>query len=248
MSRRPIYSIWGALNDNPDLLKNMQIPSVVDRDILQDNIVLECEGLSVLYTDPAFLESAITQWSKKMIIKWQKIADALALEYNPLENYRRNETTTGMISRSGTKSRAGSGSKNNSESASDSRNVNSSEAISNSEEGSSTNKVNGMDSPTSLTLTDHDKTETDRAGAQNTTGVESSSGNASRSASENTASVESENDNSTDQDSRSTLVFGNIGTLTSQAMLTSELSIRENWNIYSTIIQDFKNQFCLLVY
>lgn len=41
---------------------------------------------------------------------------------------------------------------------------------------------------------------------------------------------------------------GNIGVTTSQQMLTEEVNLRRQFNIYDFITEDFKSRFCLMVY
>ena len=54
-----------------------------------------------------------------------------------------------------------------------------------------------------------------------------------------------EDDTETTRESR---IHGNIGVTTSQQMLEQELEVAPKLNIMSTIIESFKNRFCLLVY
>lgn len=41
---------------------------------------------------------------------------------------------------------------------------------------------------------------------------------------------------------------GNIGVTTNQQMITAEMEMREQYNIYKIIADDFRAEFCLLVY
>lgn len=41
---------------------------------------------------------------------------------------------------------------------------------------------------------------------------------------------------------------GNIGLTTTQALLTEEVKVRESYNIYGIIAEDFKKRFCIMVY
>ena len=41
---------------------------------------------------------------------------------------------------------------------------------------------------------------------------------------------------------------GNIGVTMTQQMLSAELDVRPKLNIYSYIIEDFKQRFCLMIY
>ena len=95
-------SIWGMYQYNKTLFDRMEIPRQLNKEILVDNILLECNELQILYTDWNFLETAITAWSKKSNVSWQKIADTLDLEYNPIENYDRMESWTDTGRHTGT--------------------------------------------------------------------------------------------------------------------------------------------------
>lgn len=95
-------SIWGMYQYNKTLFDRMEIPTQLNKETLVDNILLECNELQILYTDWNFLETAITAWSKKCNVTWQKIADTLELEYNPIENYDRMESWTDTGRHTGT--------------------------------------------------------------------------------------------------------------------------------------------------
>lgn len=62
----------------------------------------------------------------------------------------------------------------------------------------------------------------------------------------------SDTDNGTSSSTANTIhtgrTHGNIGVTTSQQMLTQELEIAPELNIYRYIIEDFKQRFCLMVY
>ena len=42
--------------------------------------------------------------------------------------------------------------------------------------------------------------------------------------------------------------YGNIGVTTSQQMLESEMQLRGKYDIYSIIVSEFRNKFCILIY
>lgn len=103
-------SIWGMYHYKDGLFDDMFIPTQLDRQTLIDNILLECNEMQILYTNWDFLKSAITAWSKKSVVSWQKIADTLDLEYNPIENYDRMESWTDTARHTGTVIDQGTGS------------------------------------------------------------------------------------------------------------------------------------------
>lgn len=67
------------------------LPEDIDRDTCIDNIMLECGELETLYSEPEFMRAAIGTWSKKHYRTFEKWAEALKIEYAPLENYDRIE-------------------------------------------------------------------------------------------------------------------------------------------------------------
>lgn len=77
--------------NNDDLFAAMVLPANIDKSTLVDSIMLRGAEFEVLYADADTMKYAIGAWSKK----WQKTltrwADALDIEYNPLENYDRRE-------------------------------------------------------------------------------------------------------------------------------------------------------------
>lgn len=254
MALKPVLSMIGLEewysheHEGDSIFKDMSLPDTVDRETLANNIMLETADFTVLYTDPDFMKRAIDMWSTKMMVKWQKLADALELQYNPLENYRRNELEAGSVSRTNESNRNTSSSRNNETSSEDESTTNTSNILSTTEEANALNKVNGMNSPTELTLTEHDQQDTSRQGASRSAGTEGEKSKTKAVGSEVAGATEKENKLEGEKNNRSSLVYGNIGVTTSQQMLESELAIRSNWNMYDIITNDFKNQFCILVY
>lgn len=69
--------------DYPDLyVEGFQL----DRQVLVDNILMECGELNVIYPQPDFFKYAVGQWSKKELPVWQALYDTLFYKYNPLWN------------------------------------------------------------------------------------------------------------------------------------------------------------------
>ena len=97
MSRGANLSILGLYNNDPTVFDLMHFPEGFTADDIQatkDNILIECAELEVLYANPAVMKNIIGVWSYKELPYWQRVYNASKLEYNPIENYRRNETET----------------------------------------------------------------------------------------------------------------------------------------------------------
>lgn len=76
---------------NRNLFSDMILPEDINRQTLIDEIVLECAELEPLYPDPVFLRKAIGIWSRTEQRDWQKVLEAAAAKFNPVENYDRME-------------------------------------------------------------------------------------------------------------------------------------------------------------
>ena len=82
--------IW-LKHKNESLFDLFELPEDIDRDNCIDNIMMECGEFESLYSDPEFMRAAIGTWSKKHYWTFEKWANALQIEYAPLENYDRTE-------------------------------------------------------------------------------------------------------------------------------------------------------------
>ncbi len=90
-------SILGLYRANPTLFDNMVLPYPdvdLNRDMLINNLLMECAEYEILYTDPDFMKWAINQWSAKEINVWNKLLETTKFDYDPIANYDRNETWT----------------------------------------------------------------------------------------------------------------------------------------------------------
>ena len=95
MSRGATMSIMGLYNNDDSIFDLMSFPEGFtdnDKQLVQDSILVECAELEILYPAPAVMKTCIGIWSRKELPYWQRVYNASQLEYNPLENYRRNES------------------------------------------------------------------------------------------------------------------------------------------------------------
>lgn len=99
-------SFFEEMNDS--LFKNLVLPEDCDRDALLGNILLQGADFEVTYPSPYQFQYFIGLWSKKMQPTFTRWFAALALEYNPLENYDRIENWNDNMEGEGTSSSTGS--------------------------------------------------------------------------------------------------------------------------------------------
>lgn len=97
MSNGANLSIMGLHNADPTVLDMMVFPDGFtdeQKRITKENILIECAELEFLYPNPFVAKPIIGIWSSKEKPYWQRVYNASLLEYNPIENYRRNESET----------------------------------------------------------------------------------------------------------------------------------------------------------
>lgn len=232
-----LLTVMGLYNYDNTIFDNLMLPDGVDKPTLIDNIVLETAELECIYPTPVFLKTAIGLWSNVQFLTWDRVYSAMNLDYNPIENYDRQETetTTGTRAHSGkdTTTRSGTVSETGSTTASTQGTA--------SESGTSTNKIAGFDS---TTLVDHDSS----TGSNTRQASDSSTGSSTRSGTDSSTQELTHGEQIADSGSRTSRIHGNIGVTTSQQMLQSELDLAPNLNIYQYITADFRKRFCVEVY
>lgn len=114
-----LIGITSLLTLNPNLFSEMSLPDGVDRELLVDNIVLECAELEVLLADADFMQKAIGRWSKSMVDTWSILTstfDATKAEMWDEDIRHYSRTVDGEGTKSGSTKSSTSGSDNTAES------------------------------------------------------------------------------------------------------------------------------------
>ena len=219
--------IWLQKN-NQSVFDLLSLPEGIDKDNVVDNIILECGEFETLYSDPYFMRSAIGTWSNKHYRTFEKWIAALNLEYNPLENYDRQEDWTDTGDEN-TKT------KFTDDTTAETDSSTTSEGSSN-QNGNTEDLVSAYDSNTyqesEKHVIDTDEDHTDEV-TSNTKLTNDSEQN-----------TEGEKDTI---DKHTGRIHVNIGVTTSQQMLQSELDIAR-FNIIQEITNLFMTELCICVY
>lgn len=213
-------TLIGIYNVTPNLFEYLDLPDGIDTETVRDNILLKSANFEVLYSNPEFIHDAIKVWSAKWYRTFERWQKALEIEYDPLENYDRNEDWTDTLSE--TENRTNSGTGSNTESGTTSDNIST----------GTDEKVSAYNSSTM------------QPNRNTTTGTTSSSSMSSTSSS-NTSGTEATTKSNTVK--RTGRTHGNIGVTTSQQMLEAELSVAR-WNLYDHIADLFLSEFVIPVY
>lgn len=223
-------TLAGLYHFDESLFDNMGFPDGADKQNFIDSLILSYGDCEPLYPDWDFMKNtAIPAWSRKWKNSIEKVYDLLEkLEYNPVENYDRQENWT------------------------DSPNITRETQLS----GTDSNKQTaGQGSTTKQTGTD---TNEQKVSAFNSTGYDPSEQGIMTYGNQTQVTTSGANTNefsygrkdvntekgSTEHSGR---IHGNIGVTTTQQMMESEMSLRKQSFIdYCTGL--FANDLLLLVY
>lgn len=87
-------SLLGLYQYNNKLFDGLRLPEEVDRETFINNLLAETAELEILYTNPEFLANMIAAWSAKELPVWEELEKTRHYDYNPINNYERNEEST----------------------------------------------------------------------------------------------------------------------------------------------------------
>lgn len=214
--------------ENKSVFDLLTLPDGIDRNTCIDNIILECGEFETLYSDPFFMRAAIGTWSTKHYRTFEKWINALNLEYNPLENYDRQEDWTDT------------GDENTKVKFTDETSTETDSSTTS--EGSSNQNGNTEDLVSAFDSNSYQESEkhVSDTNENHTDGVTSNS----------TFTNDSEQNTEGEKDTidkHTGRIHGNIGVTTSQQMLQSELDI-SRFNIIQEITNLFMVELCIMVY
>lgn len=234
LTLRGIYRY--ALANGLDILQWLTAPPGVDHVTLVETILDKSEEFEVVYTNPYTIMDRVKRINASHYDTFRRWAEALAIEYNPLENYDRYEDTlntdSGTVKNTYTHESSTSGS-------TDAVANNSTDIV---DTGSSedTGKVSVYDSDTF-----HNKTQdlTTRSDHSVTTGSDHNVTDSSTRGSNEGQTL----DDTDMQHSTVSHIHGNIGVTTNDQMLSSYLQTRR-FNIYEEIAAIYIDELCIKVY
>lgn len=87
-------TLIGMYNYDDTLFDGLQLPSYFDKETLVNTILLAGGEFGALYPDPAFMKRAISLWGAKNQRYFERLAKVMQEDYDPLENYNRQEKWT----------------------------------------------------------------------------------------------------------------------------------------------------------
>ena len=238
MPMQATISLYGLYQYDNSLLDGLKdaVPDGVDADNVADTLLLESAGLEILYSNPVFIKAAITVWANEKRDIWQKLYDTTLLEYNPIDNYDRYETSTRNISGTGetgsTSSTVVDGTTGNTENVS----YNGSNSGTNSVTNSNTSYDSDLLAITGKADTTGNNTETRTTATTATSDTDSTT--------TDTTSGTSEFSNT---DSFTSHIHGNIGVTTAMKMIEEQRDVVQ-FCLTEFICNEFLDKFTVGVY
>lgn len=224
----PRFTLFGLYQYDNTLFDGVILPKGLEKGLLVDNIINKSGDLYLYYQVPHRAKNQITDWFKMHYIGFERMIQALLKEYNPIENTDRYEDET--INRDLLRNLVG----NNTASGSD--NVVTTNTTENESESTTENKRSAFDSSD---YSQHDKSDVESG--------ETTTDNGHSTTSYGRKDDSKSNQTDDEQTVRSLHAHGNIGVMTNQQMVESELRLRV-YNIYDVIATMFENDVLVQVY
>lgn len=258
--KNPGLSLWGLTEymDGQEqfsggLFTTISLTERLDKDTCIDTILQLWGSNDVIRSNPYIMKRYTDLFFLKNYDNFDKMAEALQAEYDPIENYNRFEdtaedrATAGSFSENGSDEGASSTTgSSGSEASSSGSGQTSGSAVNNTGASTLERKVSAMNSSTYAPR--DEEISSARTDTNANTSASSENASSSVNASENQSSSFSNSDSKTgantgtDNFTRDSHIHGNIGVTTSQQMIESEIELRK-FNIYNYIADLYAKEF-----
>lgn len=90
-------SIYGLWTYSDTIFDNLNVPEGMDKETLVTQILTDCSDFALIYPNFEFMKMLIGVWSTKEQKIWENLYKSENIEYNPIENYDRNESITRIV-------------------------------------------------------------------------------------------------------------------------------------------------------
>ena len=92
--RQAVLTVVGLYNWDSSLFDGMHLPDAIPKEEFIDELLSMAANQNVLYPDFDLMKRLITTWSGRRLSSWERMAEALNAEYNPIHNFDRHEDYT----------------------------------------------------------------------------------------------------------------------------------------------------------
>ena len=245
---RATLSLLGLYNWDNSILDGLTLPdnfTTDDLTALKNNLLIETAEFEILYSEPAFLKLAITEWCSKRKSTWKWLKETQQYEYNPIWNADYNRWNTRILKQSEDETNDFTRNLKDSKSGDDTSKLSGDDKTTLSGDDNSLNSVYGFNeqstaAPKEANKIEYGKKETVDYGRQDKMTYNSDI--------DYTGTTKNTRDfDRADEEQHHEKTQGNYGTTTTQYMINEEQKLAQ-LNMIDYIITDFKKRFCLLVY
>ena len=91
---QPRMTLYGMYQYDPTLFDGVILPEGMDKTLMINQIIRQSGDLFPYYQVPPQVKSAITEWFTRRKDNFAKLWQGFTAEYNPIENYDRQEDST----------------------------------------------------------------------------------------------------------------------------------------------------------
>lgn len=250
-----MLSIMGLYNYDPDIFQGFRVPGradittqadtvpdpfVPDRQIALDYILTSCAELSLVYTKPDFVKFMIRSWTERRFPVWKAMYNTMLYKYNPIWNKDGTIEETRDLTEEDDE--ATTGSATSGKTTIDDEDTTGHVESSGSTDADIRGNVTAYDtddySPNEQQTQDIGTTsEADHSGTRDLTRTESGTA----------TSTGSRDRDRTEKENTIRREYGNIGVTMTQQMIRAERDVAM-FSLYELIKEDFKSEFCVMVY
>ena len=91
---QPRLTLYGMYQYDPTLFDGVTLPEGMDKTLMVNQIIRQSGDLFPYYQAPPQVKTAITEWFTRRKDNFAKLWQGFTAEYNPIENYDRQEDST----------------------------------------------------------------------------------------------------------------------------------------------------------
>lgn len=106
---QPRMTLYGMYQYDPTLFDGVILPEGMDKTLMVNQIIRQSGDLFPYYQVPPQVKTAITEWFTRRKDNFAKLWQGFTAEYNPIENYDRQEDSTETPNITHTLSNSGKG-------------------------------------------------------------------------------------------------------------------------------------------
>ena len=226
-------TLWGFYQYDKTLFDGIVLPDGIGKENLVAEIMKNSGDLYPYHQVLEYLKSNINYWFARRLFDFERMYNALRVDYSPIENYDRKENVTRDYENSGsdkasTTLRSSTTSKHAGTDTEAMQGGGSTEkGVAAYNEDGYTNREKDTETQNSTNTKQYDSTVTNTGSGSDMTKTDYGK-----------QRTETEN----------TRIHGNIGVTTSQQMIESEMSLRAKYDIYKIISREFEREFLVQIY